>query len=43
MKTKLFYAIPLATLGLFACNNTTENEQPIKNIIEESAALTPLQ
>ena len=43
MKTKLFYAIPLATLGLFACNNATESEQPIENVVEEVAALTPLQ
>ena len=43
MKTKLFYAIPLATLGLFACGSSTENEQPIENVVEETATLTPLQ
>lgn len=41
MKTKLIYILPL--FGLFACDSATENEQPIENVVDETAALTPLQ
>lgn len=41
MKSKLIYIIPL--IGLFACDNAIEKEQPIENVIEETVALTPLQ
>ena len=41
MKTKLIYILPL--FGLFACNNATENEQPVESVVEEVTTLTPLQ
>ena len=40
MKTRLIYILPL--FGLFACDNVTEVEQPIENVVEEIAALTPI-